>query len=308
MKRLLIIDTFNLLHRAYHALPATFTDKDGAPINAAYGVASMLINVLTLVKPDYAIAALDGMKPTFRSEEFTAYKAHRTEMEEALSSQIPKVFEIIDAFGVQKFLVEGYEADDVMGTVAKKFGHEGYEVILLSNDRDMWQLVNGHVLIMLPSTKGDGFEYIGEKEVVARMSFTPDKIPDYKGLRGDPSDNIPGVYGVGEVTAKKLIAQFGTIEEIYKHIAEVEPKTLQEKLANNAEQAVMSKKLATIITEVPLQIDLELCKYRGFNSADVLEILKKYNFKSLMRRLGFEVDEGKAKKAEEVSKDQLSLF
>jgi len=308
VKKILLIDTFNLLHRAYHALPSTFTDKNGEPTNAVYGVSSMLINVFSLVKPDYAVAALDGQKPTFRVGEFTGYKAHRAEMEQSLSTQIPKVFEILDAFGIKKLLVEGYEADDVIGTISQKYGKDDTEVVIVSNDRDLWQLVNSNVMIMLPSNKGDGAEWIGEKEVVARMGFEPVKLIDYKGLRGDPSDNIPGVYGVGEVGAKKLISQFGTIESIYANISNVEPESLREKLANCAEQAVLSKKLATIITDVPLQLDINDCKYAGFSTGPVLEILKKYNFKSLLRRLGFEVGDTKTKKPAEVAKDQLSLF
>ncbi len=306
MKKLLIIDTFNFLHRAYHALPKTFRDQNGEPTNAVYGVTSMLINLLSKVKPDYAVAALDGEKPTFRVEDFTQYKAHRKPMEEDLSSQIPKVFEILDAFGIKRVLAEGYEGDDLIGTVAKKYSGEN-EVVIISNDRDMWQLAGKNVVIGIPNGNNE-FEWLGEREAQARLGFDPIRIVDYKGLRGDPSDNIPGVYGVGEVSATKLIQEFGSLEEIYKNIDRVKPDSLKEKLLNSYEQALVSKKLATIILDVPVNVDLEDCQYSEFNHGKVKEVLEKYNFKSLIRRLGFEIEGEKKKKKEEASKDQLALF
>lgn len=265
-------------------MPTSFRDSSGEPVNAVYGVTSMLISVLELIKPDYAVAALDGIKPTFRSEDFTGYKAHRKPMEDDLSSQIPKVFEIFDAFGIKSIVVDGYEADDVIGTLAKKFADDSNQSIIISNDRDLWQLVNKNVVVMLPTTSGKS-EWIGTEEVQKRMGFPPEKVPDYKGLRGDPSDNIPGVHGIGDKTAVRLIEQFGTIEEIYKRLDLVEPRSTQEKLANNAEEAVLSKKLATIITDVPVTVKLEECCYNGFSKDKVKEVLQKYNFKSLLKRL-----------------------
>ncbi|EKD99413.1 MAG: hypothetical protein ACD_22C00259G0006 [uncultured bacterium] len=310
MKKLLLIDTFNFLHRAYHALPQSFRDDKGEPVNAVYGVTSMLINILSQIKPDYAVAALDGIKPTFRVENFTAYKAHRKPMEENLSSQIPKVFEILDAFGIKSVVIDGYEADDVIGTFAVKNASESVQVVVVSNDRDMWQLLNKDVVAMVPSTTGSA-EWVGPNEVYTRMGIKPDQIPDYKGLRGDPSDNIPGVHGVGEKTALKLIQEFGGVEEIYKNISKVTPESLKEKLVNNAEEAVMSKQLATIITDVPVTVSLEECEFKGFDKIEVKEVLEKYHFKSLIKRLGFEVadDKGnKGKKTTEVLENQTALF
>ena len=306
MKKLLIIDTFNLLHRAYHALPSSFRDKSGDPVNAVYGVSSMLITLLAKIKPDYIIAALESKTPTFRVENFTAYKAQRKPMEEDLSSQIPKVLEIMDAFGITQLQVNGYEADDIVGTVAKKFSDKN-EVVIISNDRDLWQLAGGNIMIGLPGRKGD-VDWLGGKEAEARLGFKPDKIADYKGLRGDPSDNIPGVFGIGEKTATKLIQEFGSIEEIFRNIDKVKPDSLKEKLLNCAETALMSKKLAELILDVPLDVSLEKCKYTEFNHGKVREVLEKYNFKSLLRRLGFEDSAEKHKNEEEATKEQLSLF
>lgn len=309
MRKLLLIDTFNLLHRAYHALPKTFKDPNGSPTNAVYGVTSMLISILEQVKPDYIVAAIDGEKPTFRVEDFTGYKAHRKPMEEDFAVQIPKVMEILDAFGIKRILIEGYEADDVMGTLATNLvkEHSDLEVVIVSNDRDLWQLVNKQVIMMLPTTTGTA-EWLGVSEVEARMGFSPAQMVDYKGLRGDPSDNIPGVFGVGEKTAKSLIEKYVMVENIYQHINEITPESLREKLLNCAEQALMSKKLAQIILDAPITLSLSDCKYTDFNKARVVEVLKTYNFKSLIRRLGFEAGDSKPSKKEEVPQDQLSLL
>ncbi len=308
MKKLLLIDTFNFLHRAYHALPNTLTDKNGEPTNAVYGVTSMLISTFSQVEPDYVLIALDDIEPTFRVEEFTAYKAHRKPMEDDLSSQIPKVLEIIDAFGVTKVGLPGYEADDVIGTMVQKYKGNDLEIVIVSNDRDLWQLVGDHVIVMSPKARGE-IEWIGEKEVVARFGFGPDKIIEYKALKGDTSDNIPGVFGIGDKTATKLILDFGSVEGIYKNLAKVEPESLRRKLEESYEQAMMSKMLATIITDAPMDLDLNDCKYSTYNLGQVKEVLEKYNFKSLIKRLGFEdgPSGGKSKKTE-VPENQMSLL
>jgi DNA polymerase-1 len=306
MKKLVLIDTFNFLHRAYHALPITLTDKEGEPTNAVYGVTSMLISTFDQLKPDYVLAAMDDIAPTFRVEEFTGYKAHRKPMEDDLASQIPKVFEIIDAFGIPRVSVAGYEADDVIGTMVEKYKDEDLEIIIISNDRDLWQLVDENVLVMNPQSKGPA-EWIGEKEVRARYGFEPEQIVDYKGLKGDSSDNIPGVYGIGQKTATKLIKEYKNIDGVYEHIDHIEPKSVRKKLLENYEQAKMSRMLAEIIKEVPMEIEIQDCKYTTFNKGQVKDVLQKYNFKSLIKRLGFEVQTTKKKKPE-VPENQLSLL
>lgn len=305
MPKLLLLDTFNFLHRAYHALPLTFRDSNGEPTNALYGVTSMLINILTQVKPDYMACALDGEKPTFRVEDFTAYKAHRKPMEDTLASQIPKTLDMIEAFGIKKVLVDGYEADDIIATLALDFAGK-VDVVIASNDRDLWQLAGKNVLLMVPDKKGK-LEWVGKDEVSARLGFPPDKIADYKGLRGDPSDNIPGVFGVGDKTAVKLIELYGSVENIYKNIDKVTPEKLKEKLLENYETALMSKKLATLITDVPSGIKLNDLKFSGYDKSRVGEELGKYNFKSLMKRLGLSSPEEDSVK-KEIDDNQLGLF
>jgi DNA polymerase-1 len=267
----------------------------------------MLINVLDQIQPDFVLTAMDDVEPTFRVEEFTGYKAHRKPMEDDLSSQIPKVFEVIDAFGVKRVSLPGYEADDVIGTMIDKYGDKNTEVIVVSNDRDLWQLVGGNVMVMSPGSKGVS-EWIGEKEVLARYGFSPKQIPEYKGLRGDSSDNIPGVYGIGEKTAKKLIYEYKNIDEVYKNIDKIEPKSLRDKLLNGYEQAMMSKNLATIIRNAPMDVSLKECEYHEANKENLKEVLEKYNFKSLIRRLDKDEEEEKKSKTKDVPENQMKLL
>lgn len=306
-KKLLIIDTFNFLHRAYHALPKTFKDQNGNPTNAIYGVTSMLINIFDSLQPDYAVAAVDGKdEETFRAKAFEQYKAHRKPMDAELAVQIDPVLSIIDSFGIKRIVVEGYEADDVIGTIVTRFSSDpDLDIILASNDRDMWQLIKDNVLILLPNTQ-DNVQWLGKKEADARLGFDTKYITDYKGLKGDTSDNIPGVKGIGDKTASSLIDVYGTLEEIYAHIAEIKPDSVRKKLIEGRESAFMSKELATIVKDVPFEFELSQGRFTQFNKVDVKRELEKYNFKSLIRRLGFETDS--KKKVVEVAENQTSLF
>lgn len=285
MKKFLVIDLFNLIHRAYHALPKEFSDKEGNPTNAIYGVSSMLITVIQQVSPDYVVAVLDTAVPTFRHVDFTGYKAHRRPMENELSVQIPRIKDIVSSFGIKMISTDGYEADDLVGTIAVK-NSKRFQMILFSNDHDLWQLVNENVLIMLPSTKGDKIEWIGEKEVLIRLGVTPNQVPDYKGLVGDQSDNIPGVHGIGGKGAANLIKEFGTVEEIYNNLDKITTESIRKKLIDGYEQAVMSKKLATIDTSTPIDFSLEDSRYGKIPLEKIVPIFEFYNFKSLLKRLG----------------------
>ncbi len=301
MKKVVIVDTFNFLHRAFHAIPKSFRAPDNTPTNAVYGVSSMLISLIKETNPDCLIAALDSQKPTFRSEEFSNYKAQRKEMDEELKVQIPLVFKSIDLIGITKLNCEGYEADDVIGTLVTKLKSEA-EIFIVSNDKDMWQLLDTHVHVLIPNTKG-GFEKIDQEEANKRLEFDKKYLIDFKALRGDVSDNIPGVYGIGEVTAKKLIEKYNTVEEIYKHIEEVTPETLKKKLVESVETAYLSKKLATIITDAPVRFNLDDCYFKFYPTPELVDYFTKLNFKSLLKRLNVNIDE-----KNKVSEDQPSLF
>lgn len=287
IKTFLIIDTFNFLHRAYHALPKTFTNLQGEPVNAVYGVSSMLLNVLENIKPDYIVSALDSKEPNFRLEQLVTYKAHRKPMDNELSTQIPKIINLIEAFGIKNIVISGYEADDIIGTLIKKF-YDKVHFLVISNDRDLWQLTNYGVKIMIPNKKGD-FNYINSQTAKEIFELEPEQIVDYKGLRGDPSDNIPGVFGIGDITAKNLLKKFNTIEQIYQNIEQVTSDSLRKKLIENYEQALLSKKIATIDTNAPLTISLQECAYLPFEKNKIKLLFEEYNFKSLIKRIGFDL-------------------
>ena len=301
MKKVVIVDTFNFLHRAFHAIPKSFRAPDNTPTNAVYGVSSMLISLIKETNPDCVIAALDSQKPTFRSEEFSNYKAQRKEMDEELKIQIPMVFNAIDLIGIYKLNCEGYEADDIIGTLVKKLKDDA-EIYIVSNDKDMWQLLDKNVFVLIPNTKG-GFEKIDEEEANKRLEFDKKYLIDFKALRGDTSDNIPGVYGIGEVTAKKLIEKYKTVEEIYKNIEEITPESLKKKLVESVEIAYLSKKLATIITDAPIRFNLNDCIFKFYPTPELVDYFTKLNFKSILRRLNVNIDE-----KQKVTEDQPSLF
>lgn len=302
MKKVVIVDTFNFLHRAFHAIPKSFRAPDNTPTNAVYGVCSMLISLVKETNPDCVLAALDSQKPTFRSEEFSNYKAQRKEMDEELKIQIPIVFEAINQLGIQTINCEGYEADDVIGTLVTKLKSEA-QIYIVSNDKDMWQLIDENVFVLIPNTKGT-FEKIDETEAFKRLEFDKNRLVDFKALRGDSSDNIPGVYGIGEVTAKKLISKYSSIEDIYKHIQEIEPESLRKKLIENIETAYMSLKLATIVTDAPVRFNLEDCNFNFQPSKELVELFTKLNFKSLLKRLNVDI----SKPSKISTEEQPSLF
>jgi len=301
MRKVVIVDTFNFLHRAFHAIPKSFRAPDNTPTNAVYGVTSMLISLVNETKPDCIIAALDSQKPTFRSEEFSNYKAQRKEMDADLKVQIPLIFKSLDLLNITKINCEGYEADDVIGTLVEKLKKEN-QVFIVSNDKDMWQLIDDNVFVLVPNSKGT-FEKIDALEANNRLEFDKQHLIDFKALRGDVSDNIPGVYGIGEVTAKKLIAQYQTVENIYKHIEEIKPEGIKKKLIESVEMAYMSKKLATIITDAPVRFNLDECVYRFTPSEELIEFFTRLNFKSILKRLGIDTDKSKV-----VNQNQPNLF
>ena len=308
MNRLLLIDTFNYVHRAYHALPKAFKDKDGNPTNAVYGFSSMLISTIDILKPTHVIAAFDELtQPTDRSKEFSAYKATRKETDQDLLVQLPRIEEIISAFGIQKMILPGYEADDIIGCVAMQAEKLGFDVIIVSNDKDILQLLSPHVRVFQPDSSKEGGKFFGVGEFREKYGFEPMQMVDYKALRGDLSDNIPGVFGIGEKIASDLIQKYTTVENLYEHINDIKPEGLKNKLMHGYESAVLSKRIATIVCDSSLKFDSEKCKLKEVNRAKAMEEFKKLNFKSLIRRMGFEV-EGDKPKETGVDKSQLHMF
>lgn len=340
--RLLLIDGNAVLHRAYHALPP-LTAPDGSVVNAVYGFASVLIKLFKDLKPTYMAVAFDRPEPTFRKKLFKGYQVQRPEMEKAMVSQIPKVRDMIKAFGIPIYDAAGFEADDVLATLARQAHDEHMikepekhmmsrvhhvpqsrvnhidEVIIVTGDRDLLQLVGGRVKVFMP-TKGlsEGKVY-GEADVVERMGVKPDKIPDFKALAGDQSDNYPGVVGIGPKTAANLVNTFGSVEKLYKALEKDRNKQTQKvsdliktKLLEGKNSAVLSKDLATIRTNAPVDA-LPLEPLESLDTPRSRRAFEEFGFKTLLRRLTGEVDlklkeKPVVKKPEKKQADQMGLF
>lgn len=294
-KRLVLLDAHAIIHRAYHALP-DFASSDGTPTGALYGVSTMLLRIITDLKPDYLIACFDLPEKTFRHEVYEGYKGTRKKSDDALISQIDKSREIFSAFGVPIYAVPGFEADDLLGTFVELTKKEkDLEVVIASGDMDTLQLVEGDRVSVYTLKKGltDTVLYT-EKSVTERFGFPPTLIPDYKGLRGDPSDNIIGIAGIGEKTATTLITTFGTIEQIYKALKKDESKFKEVKitdriiglLKDGEEEALFSKTLATIRRDAPIELSIADAEWKNHIKRESTEAtLMKYEFKSLLNRV-----------------------
>lgn len=285
MKTLLLIDAHSLIHRAYHALPP-FTSPAHKPVGAIYGISSMLLKMLRDIHPDYVAAAFDRPEPTFRKELFADYKAHRPKAEDDLVAQLIEAHRTFEAFGISAFEKPGFEGDDIIGTLAKKFHDEkSLRVVILTGDLDTLQLVEGNSLVVETPKKGLGETITyDEKAVEARYALTPAQLADYKGLVGDPSDNIPGVKGVGPKTAAHLLAEYGTLENLFLHL---NPKTAAEKkIIAEKDTALFSKKLAVIKTDVPLSVDLSSLSFPELPIATLKKYFEEKGFDSLLARLG----------------------
>ncbi len=285
-----IIDGNAIIHRAFHALPP-LTTKTGETVNAVYGFASILLKVLKELKPDYIAATFDLAAPTFRHKEYAEYKATRVKAPQDLYDQIPRVKEVVKAFNIPIFEQKGFEADDLIGTVTKKLHGKGIQVIIVTGDMDTLQLVDEdtHVYTMKKGV-GETTEY-GPAEVKERYGLTPEQMIDYKALRGDPSDNIPGVKGIGEKTASELLQTFGTLDALYaavekgsKKLQGVKPRILA-LLTEHKKDAVLSKKLATIVRSVPIHFVLNDAKARSYDRRNVVDLFQELEFKSLLSKL-----------------------
>ncbi len=284
---LVLLDGHGIIHRAYHAVREPLTvRKTGEVVTAAYGFANTLLSVLQELKPTHLAVALDKGKATLRLEQDPNYKAHRVEMPEDLRAQIGRCRELIEAFGIPIYELEGHEADDTLGTLARQAAEQGIETYLVSLDSDIAQLVQpGIHLFMYRPYQRDTVIYADAEDVRQRYGVSPQQMPDLKGLKGDASDNIPGVPGVGDKTAVKLIAEYGGVEGVLEHIDEVEPQRLREALRVHQEQAVRSKALATIVTDAPVTLDVEACRFDRYDRQRVLDLFRELEFRSLIPRL-----------------------
>src|SRR3989344_69718 len=284
-EKLVLIDGNALVHRAFHALPPL--SQKGEPTNAVYGFTSILLKVIRELKPDYMIATFDLPAPTFRHSEFADYKAHRPKTPDELVSQFPKVKEVVNALNIPIYEMAGFEADDIIGTIAEKLKRErNIQCVIITGDLDTLQLVDDDHTIVYTLKKGITETMIYDEKAVRERfeGLKPSQFNDFKGLKGDPSDNIPGVPGIGEKTAIKLLLEYGSIEGIYDSIALI-PKKLSDKLLEYKDQAFFSKKLATMRKDVPIEVDFKKAKFGDYNEKKVEEIFRKFGFASLIQRL-----------------------
>ncbi len=308
--RLFLIDGHALAYRTYFALTGVgdasrWMTKAGEPTAGTYGFTSVLMSLLEQETPEYLAVSFDTGK-TFRDDMYPEYKATRDKMPDDLRLQIERIREVVTAFGIPILEAEGYEADDVLGTVAKQAADEDVTVIILTGDRDLLQLVDESILIRLAGQKLSDARDYGVQEVIDRYHLKPEQLIDYKAIVGDTSDNIPGVRGVGDKTAVKLLAEYQTLDEIYEHIDDVPPR-FRNKLIEQREKAYMSRKLGRIVTDVPLDFDLEACRASGYNRDEIVALFRKLEFRTLLKRIPDEAAPPEGQLSLFTSKDRLKV-
>ena len=282
-KRLIIIDGNSIINRAFYALPE-MTSKDGLKTNAIYGFTTMLFKIIDTYQPTHISVAFDRKAPTFRHLEFKEYKAGRKKMPDELREQFEPLKELLDKFNIHRLELDGYEADDIIGTVSKLGEENDYKVFIVTGDKDAIQLASNKTTTLI-TKKGVGeVEEYNFDSVMEKYEMTPTQFIDLKGLMGDKSDNIPGVPGIGEKTGIKLIKEFSSIENLVEHTDELKG-SVKKKIEENKELAIMSKRLATIIRDVPIEVSLEELEYGDYDKDAVIEEFKRFGFTSLISRL-----------------------
>ncbi len=297
--RLFVIDAHALCYRAFYAI-RNLSARDGQHTNAVYGFINTLKKILKENAPEYMAVCFDSSRKTYRQEKFVEYKIQRPSMPDELKSQIPIIKDIVRAYNIQMFESPGYEADDIIATLAKWPFTEDVEIIIVSEDKDLYQLVNDKVSVM--SVRKN--KILTAKDVLAILGFEPGLITDYIGLAGDKIDNIPGINGIGEVTAKKLIAQFGSLENIFDGYQEIASKKIQAKILEHKEIAVLSKELAHLECKVPLDITIEALKVRDPDWESLLELYKKLEFHKWAQEVMLEFHEEDSREIKEVKGEQ----
>lgn len=303
MQTLLLIDGNAIMHRAFHALPP-FQTKAGIPTNALYGFLSLLHKAINDFRPDYLVVCFDTPVPTFRKKIFKEYQIQRPKMEDSLKTQFPLVKQALDAAGVTHLEKEGFEADDLIGTISHLFGSNGIKVLILSGDKDILQLVAHNVLVITPQIGFGKAKIYDEQEVKNTFSIQPSQITDYKALAGDQSDNYKGAKGIGPKTAAKLLNSYQSIEHMFRKLDSIDPK-LREILKKNKKNILLSKELATILTNVKIEFSIEKTKFIGFGES-LKDVLLEYEIYSLAKRF-FKNSQTESDKKNK-DRNQISLF
>lgn len=287
----LLVDAHAVIYRAYHALP-DLTTPDGRLANAVFGFTRILLTAIRDLEPQYLAVTFDHPTPTFRHDQFAEYKGHREEMPDDLKPQVQMIKDVVERLNIPKFEMAGFEADDLIGTLSLQAKAKETPVMIVTGDKDIFQLVQPGIQVWLPSRgKVPAAEYDSQM-VVNKMGVRPDQIVDLKALMGDASDNIPGIKGIGQKTAAKLLVQFDTLDKLYKAVEETQAGStiyndilkgaVLTKLIEGKESAYMSQQLATIDTNVDIELDLPLCKTSGYKKDEVMEMFEELGFKSLI--------------------------
>ena len=286
-KRLFIIDGYATLYRAHYALIRNpLTTTAGIPTSAVFGFANQVFQLLEEENPDYIVAAFDSKGKNFRHELYTDYKANRSAMPDEIQTQLPYLWELLDGMNIPVLQIEGVEADDIIGTVAKMCEKDNLQCNIVSGDKDFMQLINDKTLLYAPQARRREKEIFNAQKVSEKWGVGPEHIIDLLGLMGDSSDNVPGVEGVGPVTAKKLIQKFGSMEKIYENIDQIENEKMREKLLNNKDNAFLSKQLVTILTDVTVDASLSDFEKKEVNNTKLESIFKELEFTGLLKKIG----------------------
>lgn len=298
-KKLVLVDGNSIAYRAFFALPLLHNDK-GVHTNAIYGFTMMLMKILAEEQPTHMLVAFDAGKTTFRHETFEEYKGGRQKTPPELSEQFPVLRKLLEAYQIRSYELDNYEADDIIGTLCAEAEKEGFEVKVISGDRDLTQLASEYVTVDITKKGITDVESYTPQTILEKYGLTPKQIIDLKGLMGDASDNIPGVPGVGEKTALKLLKEFGTVEQILESLEKVNGKKVKENLEQHRDLALISKQLATILRDAPLDITLEDTKYEGYDLDKVTALFKELGFNSLLGKIA-------AKEQEEETADLATI-
>ena len=286
-KRLFIIDGYATLYRAHYALIRNpLTNTAGTPTSAVFGFANQVFQLIDDEKPDYLVAAFDSKGKNFRHELYTDYKANRSEMPDEIQTQLPYLWELLEAMNIPILRVDGVEADDIIGTVAKMCDKENLQCNIVSGDKDFMQLINDKTFLYAPQARKRAKEIFDKKKVLEKWGVGPEHIIDLLGLMGDSSDNVPGVQGVGPKTAQKLIQDFGSIENIYEEIDNISNEKMREKLLNSKDNALLSKQLVTILTDVKIDATINDFEKREMDSSKLEDIFKELEFSGLLKKIG----------------------
>ncbi|MCK9611425.1 MAG: DNA polymerase I [Bacteroidales bacterium] len=309
-KKLYLIDAMALMYQAFYAYKdRPLINSKGINTSAVYGFANILYKLLKEEKPTHIGVAFDTMAPTLRHEDFVEYKANRQEMPEDLSASIPYIYRLVEAFNIPTLFVEGYEADDVIGTLAKEAEKKDFKVFMVTPDKDFGQLVSENVLIYKPARFGDKPSIMGVKEVCEKFGIQkPEQLIDILGIWGDASDNIPGIPGIGEVGAKKLISEFGSLENILKNIDSISPEGMKQKVIAGQELAIQSKALATIILNVPIAFEEHKLILEHPHEQELKELLEELEMRTFAKRVFTDISLQKKETSELIKKQQPDLF